>query len=292
LVDKKIVLPCNELGFSIMSKKTSKKTIKKVVSKKKAGNSKSAKPAVKKNKVVKKLASKKPAVKKPKAAKKVVAKKKIVKPVAKKKVSKPVAKKVQPKKAVPAKKATKSVVKAKAVVVKKQKTEKPVKAAKPSKVAVTKSVSQKNEKTIFQPVKKNTTEKNEKHIPDPPGKFELEYIVHTSTPILFEFLTTPSGLSEWFCDDVNIRDNVYSFEWDNNAQKAQLIKYIEESVVRYQWTDKNDNSYFEFRIERDDLTNDISLIVVDFAETPEDRNSSTLLWNSQIDKLLHVLGSH
>ena len=279
-----------------MSKKTSKKTIKKVVSKKKAANSKPAKPAVKKSKVVKKIASKKPVAKKtkPKAANKVVVKKKIVatkKVVAKKKVSKPVVKKVQPKKTIPTKKATAPLVKAKAVVVK-QKTEKPVKAAKPSKVAVTKSVSQKNEKTIFQPAKKNPVEKTEKHIPDPPGKYELEYIVHTSTPILFEFLTTPSGLSEWFCDDVNIRDNVYSFEWDNNAQKAHLIKYVEESVVRYQWTDKNDNSYFEFRIERDDLTNDISLIVVDFADTPEDRHSSTLLWNSQIDKLLSVLGSH
>jgi len=268
-----------------MSKKTSKKTIKKVVSKKKAGNSKSSKSVTKKTKVVKKIASKKP-----KASKKVVAKK-VAKPVVKKKTAKP-AKKVQVKKAAPVKKIVKPVVKAKAVVVKKEKVEKPVKAAKPSKVAVTKSASDKNSKTIFQAAKKNTVEKTEKHIPDPPGKYELEYIIHTSTPILFEFLTTPSGLSEWFCDDVNIRDNVYSFQWDENLQYARLIKFIEESVARYQWLDKTDNSYFEFRIERDDLTNDISLIVADFADTPEDKHSSTLLWNSQIDKLLSVLGSH
>jgi uncharacterized protein YndB with AHSA1/START domain len=276
-----------------MSKKTSKKTIKKVVSKKKMGNSKSSKSVTKKSKVVKKIASKKPAAKKlkPKAAKKVVAKKKVAKPVAKKKATK-AAKKVQVKKAAPAKKITKPVAKAKVIVVKKQKAEKPVKAAKPSKVAVVKSASDKNLKPIFQPAKKNTVEKVEKHIPDPPGKYELEYIIHTSTPILFEFLTTPSGLSEWFCDDVNIRDNVYSFQWDENLQNARLIKFVEESVVRYQWLDKNDNTYFEFRIERDDLTNDISLIVADFADTPEDKHSSTLLWNSQIDKLLSVLGSH
>ncbi|HTA60853.1 MAG TPA: START-like domain-containing protein [Bacteroidia bacterium] len=274
-----------------MSKKISKKTIKKVVSKKKAGNSKTSKSVAKKSKVVKKIAPKKA-----KAAKKVVVKKKVVakkiaKPVAKKKAAKP-AKKVQPKKTTPVKKVAKPVVKAKAVVVKKVKAEKPVKVAKPSKVAVTKSVSTNNSKTIFQPARKNTVEKTEKHIPDPPGKYELEYIIHTSTPILFEFLTTPSGLSEWFCDDVNIRDNVYSFQWDENLQYARLIKYIEESVVRYQWLDKTDNSYFEFRIERDDLTNDISLIVADFADTLEDKHSSTLLWNSQIDKLLSVLGSH
>jgi uncharacterized protein YndB with AHSA1/START domain len=265
-----------------MSKKISKKTIKKVVSKKKAGNSKSSKTVAKKSKVVKKITPKKS-----NAAKKVVAKKKVVAP---KKVAKPVAKKVQAKKAVPAKKIAKPV--AKVVAVKKEKVEKSVKATKPSKIAVVKSASTKNLKAIFQPAKKNTVEKIEKHIPDPPGKYELEYIIHTSTPILFEFLTTPSGLSEWFCDDVNIRDNVYSFQWDENLQNARLIKFIEESVVRYQWLDKNDNSYFEFRIERDDLTNDISLIVADFADTPEDKHSSTLLWNSQIDKLLSVLGSH
>jgi len=240
-----------------MSKKTSKKAAKKSVSKKNASNTK---PIAKKNKVVKKSTGKKAIVKK--------ATKKVVK---------------------------KAVIKKKVVV--KKKTVKPVavkkKATKHSKVAVTKSVSQKNLKPIFQPAKKNIAEvRVEKIIPDPAGKFELEYIVHTSTPILFEFLTTPSGLSEWFCDDVNIRDNVYSFQWDENAQKARLIRYVEESIARFQWVDKTDNTYFEFRIERDDLTNDISLIVADFADTNEDRISSTLLWNSQIDKLLHVLGSH
>ena len=282
-----------------MSKKTSKKAAKKSVSKKKASNTKSV---AKKNKVVKKLTAKKTivkkatkkVVKKAEIKKKVLVKKKAVKPVAvKKKATKPAPKKAVAKKIISAKKIVKPVAKVKPVVVKKQKEEKPAKAAKPSKVAVTKSVSQKNLKPIFQPAKKNIAEERiEKIIPDPAGKFELEYIVHTSTPILFEFLTTPSGLSEWFCDDVNIRDNVYSFQWDENAQKARLIKYIEESVARFQWVDKTDNTYFEFRIERDDLTNDISLIVADFADTDEDKISSTLLWNSQIDKLLHVLGSH
>ena len=270
-----------------MSKKVSKKTAKKSVSKKKTGNTKSSKPAAKKSKIVKKVTVKKS---KPKAAKKVAAKNK---PVAKKIGSKPAPKKVIVKKAAPVKKAIKTVTPVKAIVVKKQKVEKPAKPVKASKVAVSKSVSGKNLKPIFQPAKKNSIEvKVEKHIPDPPGKFELEYIIHTSTPILFEFLTTPSGLSEWFCDDVDIREGIYSFKWDENVQKAELIKYAEESVARFQWSDKKDNTYFEFRIERDDLTNDISLIVADFADTAEDRYSSTLLWNSQIDKLLHVLGSY
>ncbi|MBK6836085.1 MAG: SRPBCC domain-containing protein [Bacteroidetes bacterium] len=127
---------------------------------------------------------------------------------------------------------------------------------------------------------------------EPAGKFELEYVVHSSASILFEFLTSPSGLSEWFCDDVNIRNENCSFVWDGVEQKAKLVKFIEEKLVRFQWEDKGDGSYFEFRIERDDLTNDISLMVTDFAETAEERESSKLLWDSQIEQLMKVLGSY
>lgn len=273
-----------------MSKKKSKKAAKNSNSKKKTAKSKSSKKESKKANVVKKTAAKKVKAQKtkPKAIKKALPKKKVV---TRKKTAKPVAKKVQSiKKSTLVTKTTKPVVKAKPVVVKKQVTEKPTKQ---SKIAVKKAEPGKNLKAIFQPVKKTNPINIKAHteIPDPPGKFELEYTIHTSTPILFEFLTTPPGLSEWFCNDVDIREGVYTFKWDENEQKAHLIKLIEESVVRYQWVDKKDNTYFEFRIERDDLTNDISLIVVDFADSPDEKHSTTLLWNSQIEKLLHVLGS-
>ena len=262
-----------------MSKKKNKKATKNSVSKKKTTKSKSSKKEAKKNKVVKKASPKKV-----KVVKKVTPKKKVV---AKKKATKPIPVKKNAVKPAP-KKTTKPVVKAKAVVIKKKI---PETSAKPSKIAVKKAEPSKNLKPIFQPAKKTNNVKLQDETPDPPGKFELEYTIHTSTPILFDFLTTPPGLSEWFCDDVDIRNGIYSFKWDDVPQPARLVKMIEESVVRYQWLEKKDNTYFEFRIERDDLTNDISLIVADFADTEEDKISSTLLWNSQIEKLLHVLGS-
>lgn len=138
----------------------------------------------------------------------------------------------------------------------------------------------------------NVTKAENRNIPEPKGRFELEYVVHSSASILYEFLTSPSGLSEWFCDDVNIRNGIYSFIWDGSVQMARLVKQVEDKSIRFQWTEKNDGSFFEFRIEKDDLTNDISLIVTDFADTPEEKASSKLLWDSQIEKLLQVLGSH
>ncbi len=284
-----------------MSKKNNKKSAKKKVSPK--GSSRTKKSAKKKagSKPAKKKSAKKAPIAKKKAIKKTSApKKKIIKKPAKKK-----APKKAPKKAI--RKAAKKIAPKKTIKVAKPA---PVKAAvvkvvKPEIKPVVANVAEnhvpakKVVKVVKRVVKSTPVTPRPKSVtidiktgPEPAGKFELEYVVHASSQILFEFLTSPSGLSEWFCDDVNIRNGVYSFKWEENEQNARVVRLIEEKCVRFMWVDKQDNSYFEFRIERDDLTNDISLIITDFAETAEEKASSTLLWNSQIDKLLHVLGAY
>ena len=127
---------------------------------------------------------------------------------------------------------------------------------------------------------------------EPKGKFELEYVVRTSAGILYEFLTSPSGLSEWFADDVNIRDGIFTFFWDGSEQKARLLNFKDEKYVRMQWFDKPEGSYFEFRIDKDELTGDVSLIITDFADEGSDLETSKLLWDTQVNKLLHVIGSY
>ena len=127
---------------------------------------------------------------------------------------------------------------------------------------------------------------------EPKGKFELEYVIRTSGSILYEFISTPSGLSEWFADDVNIRDGIFTFFWDGSEQKARLLGFKEEKFIRLSWMDKPEGCFFEFRVERDELTGDISLIIVDFADEASDMQTSKLLWDSQVNKLLGVLGSN
>lgn len=136
--------------------------------------------------------------------------------------------------------------------------------------------------------------KSKKALPkkEPKGKFELEYVIRTSAGILYEFLTSPSGLSEWFADDVNIHDGVFTFFWEGSEQKARLLAFKEEKFVRLQWLDKPEGTYFEFRIERDELTGDISLMIVDFADEASDMETSKRLWDSQINTLLNVIGSY
>jgi len=127
---------------------------------------------------------------------------------------------------------------------------------------------------------------------EPKGKFELEYVIRTSAGILYEFITSPSGLSEWFADDVNIRDGMFTFFWDGSEQKAKLLGFKEDKFIRLRWMDKPEGTYFEFRIEKDELTGDTSLIIIDFADEASDMETSKLLWDSQVNKLLGVLGSN
>ena len=128
---------------------------------------------------------------------------------------------------------------------------------------------------------------------EPKGKFELEFVIRCSPSVLFEFLSTPSGLSEWFADDVNIKDEQFTFFWNGSQQQANVLGLKEGEFIRFQWADRKDGSYFEFKIVSDELTSDVSLIITDFAENESEKISSVLLWNGQVGKLMHdVLGSY
>jgi uncharacterized protein YndB with AHSA1/START domain len=124
-------------------------------------------------------------------------------------------------------------------------------------------------------------------------KYELEFIINTSPKILYSFLTTPSGLSEWFSDDVNIRNDVFTFFWDGEETKAKLINKRKEESAKFQWIDEDeeaeDDSFFEFKIEVDNLTNETALLITDFADEDE-LDSAQKLWESQIAELKHILG--
>lgn len=116
--------------------------------------------------------------------------------------------------------------------------------------------------------------------------------MNTSPAILFNRLSTPSGLSEWFSDDVNVEGHLYTFIWKGAQQQAHEVARKENRSIRFRWVDDEDEeSYFEFRVEMDELTGDTALIVVDFADEDEVEDAVDL-WNRQIEVLKHVLGSH
>jgi uncharacterized protein YndB with AHSA1/START domain len=120
-------------------------------------------------------------------------------------------------------------------------------------------------------------------------KIQLEYVINCSPKVLYNRLSTASGLTEWFADDVRIKGKQYTFIWEDSSQTAEMSLHKENKLVRFTWVDEKD-TYFEFRIARDEITNDVSLLVVDFAEEGEQEETEEL-WNSQISELKHILGS-
>ncbi len=123
--------------------------------------------------------------------------------------------------------------------------------------------------------------------------FSIEYIIHASPQLLFQYLSTPSGLSEWFADNVNSRGELFSFIWNDSEEDALLLQSIPYEKVRFQWQygeEDDQDYYFEFRIQVDEITNDVSLIITDFAEADE-MEELKMLWNNFISDLKQVLGA-
>ena len=124
-------------------------------------------------------------------------------------------------------------------------------------------------------------------------QFEIEFVIQASPQLLYQYMHTPSGLSEWFADNVNARTEKYSFFWDDSEEDALLLRKKVNEFVRFRWLngdDDQDDCYFEMRIVVDEITKDVSLVVTDFAEEDE-VDETKMLWDSQIGDLKQVLGS-
>ena len=123
-------------------------------------------------------------------------------------------------------------------------------------------------------------------------QYTIEYDFHASPQLLFQYLSTPSGLSEWFADNVNSRGEIFIFIWDDSEESAKLLRKNNNEKIQFQWLDDEDSDYyFELRIQFDEITKDVSLIVTDFADDEEEVEESKLLWTNQISDLKKVLGS-
>jgi len=120
--------------------------------------------------------------------------------------------------------------------------------------------------------------------------FTLEYPVRCSPSILYEFLSTPAGLQEWFAEKVDERDSVFSFSWDGSVDKAEVLESVDDKFIRFHWLHAPKEEFFEFTIEKSEVTNQTILMVRDFAEKKEIKDQSQL-WDSQLKDLFHRIGS-
>lgn len=124
-------------------------------------------------------------------------------------------------------------------------------------------------------------------------RYEIEFPINSSPQLLYQYISTPSGLSEWFADNVNSRGELFTFIWDDTKERARLASKKTGERIKFKWIDENEKDtdyYFELKIMEDEITKDVSLLVVDFAFQDE-LEESKLLWENQISDLKHVIGS-
>ncbi|MGB5007307.1 MAG: START-like domain-containing protein, partial [Ferruginibacter sp.] len=100
----------------------------------------------------------------------------------------------------------------------------------------------------------------------------------------------PAGLQEWFADKVDERDGQFSFSWNGTEEKAELIDSEEDKFVRFRWDHMGKDEYFEWRIDKSEVTNQTILVISDFADKKEIKDQSQL-WEYQVKELFHRLGS-
>ena len=123
-------------------------------------------------------------------------------------------------------------------------------------------------------------------------KYEIEIPVHASPNMLYQYISSPSNLQEWFADKVNSRGKIFTFSWDGTEEVAELITKKADERVRFKWVEsEDDESFFEIKIQVDALTKDVSLIITDFAEDEDEVDEAKQLWENQIDELKHTIGA-
>lgn len=121
-------------------------------------------------------------------------------------------------------------------------------------------------------------------------KFTLEYIIRSSPSILFEFVTQPTNMAQWFSDYCDSQGDIFIFGWNGSYQRARQAEWLEDDFVKYHWEDSPKDEFFSFKVYKSDISNETILEVTDFADQKEIKDQ-TFLWDKQVEDLKHVIGA-
>lgn len=122
-------------------------------------------------------------------------------------------------------------------------------------------------------------------------KYEMEFPIKASPSLLYQYISTPSGMSEWYADNVNSRGEFFTFIWDGSEEKAKLLGKKTNERIKFRWmVDEGTDVYFELRIQVDEITKDVSLMITDYADDDEVEEGK-MLWENMVSELKQILGS-
>jgi len=119
-------------------------------------------------------------------------------------------------------------------------------------------------------------------------KFKVEFLFRASPKIVYSFLSSPDNLTRWFCDDCNLVDGQFSFDWEGNEEIAFLLESQEDSYLRLQWEDFPDE-YLEYKMSRSEVTAETILEITAFCDEDEVEEEKDF-WATQMESLRRAMG--
>lgn len=121
-------------------------------------------------------------------------------------------------------------------------------------------------------------------------KIELEFILRASPTIVYQFITQPACLIRWFCDEVDVEQDRYVFNWAGSEEEAELLEDIEDERLRFRWLEADEpGEYFEYNMRKSPLTGETVLEIIDFCDEDEVADQKEL-WESQLVRLRQETG--
>lgn len=130
-------------------------------------------------------------------------------------------------------------------------------------------------------------------------KFTGEYEINASPKMLFPYLNTAAGLSQWFADNVNVdEDKTYNFIWDGQDHKAKVASQRVNNFIRFEFLDKkedengsgeDDSAFIEFKLDTNELTQSVFLKITDNTDVA-DEDEMEEIWDNLISSLKEIVG--
>ena len=126
-------------------------------------------------------------------------------------------------------------------------------------------------------------------------KIDIEYPLAIKSPaLIWEQISSAHGLERWFADHVNEQDGVFTFTWgepwtEQDVREAHVLESATNDHIRLKWAEEDDDTYFEMRIAKSELTHQLNLLITDFADD-DDIDGLKILWESMLDRLHRASG--
>ncbi|BDS13374.1 START-like domain-containing protein [Aureispira anguillae] len=120
--------------------------------------------------------------------------------------------------------------------------------------------------------------------------FTMEFLFRASPTIIYKFLTTPDCLIRWFCDDCNVVDGRFSFEWDGEEEIATILEDIENEQLKLEWEEfEGEEEFLDFKMSRSEVTGETILEITAFCDSDEVEQEKQF-WATQMEGLRRATG--